>query len=185
MNIKLFRRLQTAFSILLFVGVFLICWHTTEFKLSEIQLSFWGIDSKLGWIWNSCLIVLAFSIFINVHFFVKLHGRLHEKYTEFIRYSFLLTSIFLFLTGFVDLTHYLHYVTAYLYFFSYPLVVFLFAHLNRKHIQYKEWRLHTIFSVCMVVLPMLVIEVFHGKAIAETIHSVIVIGWNVWILTID
>ena len=75
-----------------------------------------------------------------------------------------------------------HNVTAYFYFFAYPLVIFLFAHLNRKHLQYKEWRIHTAFAVAMVVSPLLLIKAFPGMALSETAHSAIVIGWNIWIL---
>jgi hypothetical membrane protein len=88
----------------------------------------------------------------------------------------------LFLTGAINLTHTIHDVTAYLYFFSYPLAVFLLAHFNRKHMQYKEWKHHTIFAVAMVVSPLLALKFFPGMAIPETIHTVIVIGWNLWIL---
>ena len=185
MNIKLFRRLQTITSILLFLGVFFFCWYVTEFKLADIQLSFWGVDKKLGWLWNSCVALLSVSIFINVYYFIKHHKRLNETYTNFLYIVFFLTSLFLFLTGVINMSHDIHDVTAYLYFFAYPLVVFFLAHLNRKTMQYKEWKTHTTFAIAMVVLPLLVLKFFPGMAIPEIIHSIIVIGWNCWILTLD
>ncbi len=184
-DIKKFRRWQTIISIFLFIGVFILCYNVTEFKLTDIQLSFWGVDKKLGWIWNSCVAILSVSILINVMLFIKHHTRLHERYTNFLKLGFILTSTFLFITGVVDMTHDIHNVTAYLYFFAYPLIVFLFAHLNRKHLQYKEWQTHTTFAVAMVVGPLIALKFFPGMAIPETIHSVIVIGWNLWILTLD
>ena len=185
MNIKRFRRVQTLSSILLFVGVFFLCWYVTKFDLKKIQLSHWGIEEKLGWIWNSCIAVLSISIFINVYFFIKHHTRLFEIYTKSIILFFLSTSIFLFITGVVDMHNQLHTITAYLYFISYPLAVFSFAHLNRNSLQYKEWLNHTIFSVIMVSLPLFTLNMFPGMAITEIIHTVIVILWNIWISTLD
>jgi hypothetical protein len=34
----------------------------------------------------------------------------------------------------------------------------------------------------MIILPVLSIKLFPGMAISETLHSVMVIGWNLWIL---
>jgi hypothetical membrane protein len=185
MNIQLFRRFQTTASIVLFIGVFFLCWYVTQFKLTDIQLSFWGVDKKLGWIWNSCVALLSVSIFINVYYFIRQHKRLLFKYNNFSYITFFLTSLFLFLTGVIDMSHAIHSVTAWLYVFAYPLAIFLFAHLNRKHLQYKEWQTHTIFSIAMVVLPLLVLKFFPGMAIPEIIHTIMVIGWNVWILTLE
>ncbi len=182
MNIKRFRRIQTISSVLLFIGVFFLCWYVTKFNLMNIQLSFWGVDKDLGWIWNSCVSILAVSIFVNVFYFIKHHTRLHDKYTLFLKRMFLLTSIFLLITGAVDMSHSIHTITAYFYFFCYPLSVFLFAHLNRKHMQYREWLTHTIFAVSMGALTLLTLKVFPGMAIPEIIHTSIVIGWNMWIL---
>ena len=180
-KIKLFRRVQTIISTLIFIGIFLMCWYVTGFSLVNIQLSFWGI-SKLGWIWNSCLILLSISIFINVYYFIEHHQRLNTNYNSFLKYLFLLTSVFLFITGLVNMTYALHNVVAYLYFFSYPLCIFLFSHLNRKSLKYRDWQIHTLFSSLMIILPVLSIKLFPGMAISETLHSVMVIGWNLWIL---
>lgn len=185
MNIKLFRQLQTMFSIILFFGVFLLCWNITEFKLTDIQLSYWGVEEKLGWIWNSCVTLLSVSIFINVYYFIKHHKRLNETYTNFLSVAFFLTSLLLFLTGVFNMNHTIHDYTAYIYFFAYPLVIFFLAHLNRKHLQYKEWKTHTIFAITMVALPLLVLKFYPGMAISEIVHSIVAISWNVWILTLD
>lgn len=185
MNIKLFRRVQTILSIILFIGVFFLCWNITGFKITEIQLSFWGADTKYPWIWNSCVNILSLSIFINTYLFIKNHTRLDIRYTKFNYITFGLTSLFLLIVGSVNLHHEIHNVSAYLYFFSYPLFIFLFAHLNRKSMQYKEWKTHVIFSISMVVGPVLVLKFFPGMAISEIIHSIFVISWNIWILTLD
>lgn len=185
MNIKRFRRIQTTASIILFIGVFFLCWYVTKFNIKEIQLSYWGVESGLGWIWNSCIMLLAVSIFMNIYYFITQHTRLHDRYTPLLKTSFILISLLLFITGAVDMTHWLHQITARVYFFTYPMAIFLFAHLNRKYLQYREWRIHTSFAVCMVAFPLLAINFFPGMAIAEMVHSTFVIGWNIWLLTLD
>lgn len=184
-KIKKIRRIQTITSIFLFIGVFSLCWYVTGFKLTDIQLSFWGIDSNLGWVWNSMICLLAASIFYNIFYYIKHHSKFDNSFKPLLQFCFFFTTISLFLTGAIDMSYTLHVFTAYIYFFAFPLSVFLFAHLNRKYLKYKEWRIHTIFSICMVVAPLLVINYFPGLAIAEIIHSVFAIGWNLWILTLD
>lgn len=179
------RRYQTIISILLFIGVFNLCWYVTDFKLTEIQLSFWGVDSKLGWLWNGCICLLSISIFFNVYYYIKHHPRLHNPFTKPLNLGFLFSTISLFLTGAIDMSYILHAFVAYIYFFSFPLVVFLFAHLNRKHLKYREWKIHTGFAICMAVFPLLVIGFFPGLAIAEILHTIFAIGWNLWILMLD
>jgi len=182
-DVNRFRKIQTIVSIIIFIVVFFLFWNVTEFKLDNIQLSYWGVQEKIGWIWNLVLALLSVSIYINLFYYVKHHPRLAFK--KFIQLIFLIVSIFLFITGVVDMSHKIHTTMAYFYFFAYPLAIFLLAHLNRKHLQYKEWLTHTIFSVLMVVLPLIVIKLFDGMAISESIHSVIVISWNIWLLFDD
>jgi hypothetical protein len=185
MNVKRFRKTQTITSILTFISVFLFCWYVTEFKITDIQLSFWGADSKYSWLWNFCLSMLSISIFINIFIYINQHTRLNSRYLRFHKLSFLFTSLCLFITGIFNLHYEIHNITAYLYFFSYPLVIFLFAHLNRKTMKYDEWKTHLIFSIAMVMAPLTVIKFFPGMAVSEIIHSILIIGWNAWILTID
>jgi hypothetical protein len=180
MNVRKFRRIQTIVSVALFVGVFLFCWKTTGFKLSEIQLSYWGVDKKLGWIWNACLALIAVTMYVNAKLFIDSNGRIYFK--SFLKGMFFMVSFSLFLTGIVNMTYDLHDVTAYIYFFAYPLSVFFLAHLNRKTLPYKEWVTHTAFSVAMIVVPLLLLGFFSGMAIPETSHAAIVTAWGLWIL---
>lgn len=182
-NVNRFRKIQTVISIILFIVVFFLFWDVTKFKLDNIQLSYWGVQEKIGWIWNLVLALLSISIFINLFYYVKHHPRLYFK--GFIQLTFLFVSLCLFITGVVDISHEIHTTMTYLYFFSYPLAIFLLSHLNRKHLQYKEWLTHVIFSIIMVVSPLLVIKLFDGMAISESIHAVVVICWNIWILFDD
>lgn len=182
-NINRFRRIQTIVSIAVFIVMFLLCWNTTGFNLKDIQLSKWGIDSKLGVFWNTCLVLLSISIYFNIHHYIKIHKRIHYK--KMLQALFMLVSVSLFITGAVNMHQWLHTVTAVIYFFAYPLAIFLFAHFNRKHLKYKEWKSHLIISALMVVIPLLFFYIFPGMAISETVHSGIVIGWNLWILMED
>jgi drug/metabolite transporter (DMT)-like permease len=81
------------------------------------------------------------------------------------------------------LMHYglLHNIVAVFYFFSFPLAIFVLAHLNRKNLQYRDWCTHMVSSLTMVACPLLLIKAFHGMAMAEIVHSAIAIAWNIWI----
>ena len=178
-KINKIRRLQTIISVTLFILVFGLFWKTTNFEMTDVQLSYWSLE-KFGWIWNCCLIMLSISIFINIFYYIEHDRRL--IYKNFIQICFLIVSTSLFYTGIFDMNHPIHNIMAYIYFFAYPLSIFLLAHLNRKHFQYKTWETHTIFSMTMIVLPLLSMNVFHGKALPETIHSIIVLTWNLYLL---
>lgn len=182
-NIKRFRRIQTIVSVTIFILVFLMCWRFTDFDIKNIQLSYWGLDSKLGWFWNVCLSLLSISIYFNVHHYIKTHPRI--KFQSTLQRIFFVVSLFLFFTGAINMSYWIHTPLATMYFLSYPFAVFLFAHLNRKHLIYKEWMTHMIISISMVIAPLIAVKMFPGMAIGETIHASIVIGWNLWILIDD
>ena len=69
------RKLQTVISILLFFVVFAFCWGMTDFDINEIQLSTWGSESSpiTYTVWNSVIVLLSVSIFVNVFYFIKKH----------------------------------------------------------------------------------------------------------------
>lgn len=177
-----FRRTQTIISILLFIVVFFLCWYTTGFNLVNIQLSHFGINIITSKIWNICVCILSVSIFYNSFYYILDHTRLKYK-NGFIAF-FIFISICLCITGAVDMSHDLHDITAYIYFFTYPLAIYLFAHYNRKYLKYKEWLGHVILSLCMIVFPLLILPFFQGMAIVEIIHTLFVIVWNIYILNI-
>lgn len=174
------RRIQTITSISVFVGVFLFCWHVTNFNIFDIQLSYWGVEMKSSIYWNVTVMLLATSMFFNVDYYVKNHIRMIDKKT--IRIGFGTVFLALFITGLVNMHYSLHNITAVYYFFVLPLIIYLMAYFNRKTIQYKEWLGHIIFSTCMIVVPLLFIHIFKGMAISEILHSLIVMAWSLWIL---
>lgn len=174
------RRIQTIVSIIIFIAVFLFCWHATNFNIFVIQLSYWGVAIKSSIYWNVTVMLLAISLFFNVDYYVKNHIRMIDK--NIIRIVFASVFSALFITGLVNMHYYIHNITAVYYFFVLPLVIYLMAYFNRKTIQYKEWLGHIIFSTCMILVPLLFIHIFKGMAISEILHSVIVMLWSIWIL---
>lgn len=177
-----FRRLQTIISVLLFLFVLLFFTITTDFNIKEIQLSKWGTLDKTGWLFNLSLVTLSISTFLNVFFYIKNHNRIIDK--TFLYFVFASVSFSLFLTGVFDVksNNIIHNISAFTYFFAYPLSIFILSHLNRKTINYKEWILHLSSSISMIMVPLILITFFNGMAIPEIIHTLIVMFWNISIL---
>lgn len=175
------RKLQTIFSILIFVIIFILCWNVTKFEITEIQLSKWSNFEGIGTIWNASLILLSISMAINQILWVKHNHRLTKK--RLLSSLFILVSIFLFFTGIFNISEReLHNFFAFSYFFSYPFVLFLAAYLNRMNIQWNQWMHIIIISILMIVLPISFMNIFNGFAISEILHTILVAYWNIWIL---
>ena len=153
--VRLIRRTQTIVSVTLFIFTMLFCWQATGLELSKIQLSYWGAsDMKYGWLWNSIIVLLSISIAINNILFVKRHSRLKRKTIPYILFS----SV---------------------YFFLFPLSIFIMAYLNRNILHYREWFTHLIFSIIMIVTPLMCLTITEGFGLAEVVHSLVVISWNI------
>lgn len=179
-SLKLFRKLQLTTSVILFFLVFLICYKVTGFDLTTIPLSRWGITKGVDWLWNSCLVVLATSCFFNIYHYIKYHPQLCFK--KYFRITFLVQCASIVVIALVVSGNIIHSIVAYFYFFMTPLAIFLLAAVNRCRLTFLEWLTHTSLSVFMIVLPLIALFTFHGKAIAETIHSVLFIVWNAYLL---
>lgn len=176
--IKLVRRSQTYISIFIFIIVFFICWKFANLDIREIELSNWGKSGWIGRIWNSAVCLFAVSIFVNSFLYLKNQTRI--KYKKKFYYLFGFLSICLFGVGFFNLDHeIIHNVSAGLYFFLYPLTIFIFAYLNRKYMMYSDWLQKVIISTSMAVLPIMFINMFPGMAIAEIAHTFLVILYNI------
>jgi hypothetical membrane protein len=176
-----FRRLQTIVSITLFIIIFLFCWSVTDFKIVDIQLSHWGGDGvPVSPLWNSIIMILSVSTLINFILYIKHNERVKNKKIPLLFGSFV--SLCLFMVGFYSVDHsFIHNLSAYLYFFLQPLLIFVLAYLNRFTLSYKEWLTHLFISIIMVLIPLIFISMFKGLAITETIHTVIVCYWNLYI----
>lgn len=180
--INVIRKLQTVISIVTFFIIFLFCWSVTEFKLVDIQLSHWGRKSVgISWIWNSVIILLSLSTFFNSFIFVKKNQRIKNKNVSHILFG--LVSFLLFLVGFFSVDYrIIHNISAYLFFFMYPLSIFVMSYLNRSSLLYKEWFTHLLISIIMMIVPLIFILMFNGMAIAEISHVMIVCYWNLYIV---
>lgn len=176
--VKLIRRTQTIVSVLSFIFIFLFFWEATNFELTEIQLSVWGGSNvEHGWLWNSVITILGISTFINSYFFIEHHQRMKYKILPHILFGFV--SLNLIIVGLFSLEYRLiHNLAAYIYFFAYPLSIFIMAYINRKYLLYKEWVTHLIYSILMIIIPLGFMNMFNGMAISETLHSIIVVVWN-------
>lgn len=177
--VRLIRRTQTIVSVTLFIFTMLFCWQATGLELSKIQISYWGSSTEeYGWLWNSIIVLLSISIAINNIIFVKRHTRLKHKTIPYIMFS--LVSFCLLLVGSFNLEYeLLHDIPAWVYFFLYPLSIFIMAYLNRGFLHYKEWFIHLIFSIIMIVSPLMCLTFVDGFGLAEIIHSLVVISWNI------
>jgi hypothetical membrane protein len=176
------RKLQTVISILIFFLVFAFCWSATDFKIDEIQLSAWGSESSpiTYNIWNSVIVLLSVSIMINVSYFIHKHVRLKQKKIPYIFFGFV--SLCLSLVGFFSVDYkVMHNLAAWSYFFLFPLAIFTMAYINRESLLYREWFTHLLFSIIMIVLPLTVINLFEGMAIPETLHTITVCVWNIYV----
>ncbi len=174
----LIRKMQTFVSVVIFFFVFVFCWHVTGFEITEIQLSEWGGESGgIGTLWNSIVMLLSVSIFVNSLLYIRGNNRIKHKNISYLLFGFI--SVCLFLVGAFNLNYLIiHNVSAWLYFFAYPLVIFTFTHIHRKYLQYSDWVKDISISVSMIILPLIFIWLFNGMALAETVHIILVIIWN-------
>lgn len=176
--VKIIRRLQTFMSIFLFFIVFLFCWNVTGFDITEIQLSHWGESGPIAIVWNSIICLLATSIGVNSYLYIKHTPRIKRKKISYALFG--LIAVCLLLVGIFNINYkIIHNIAAYLYFFAYPLVIFIFTHIHRKDMQYQNWLKNIVISTGMIVLPLSFMVMFNGMAIAETAHTIFVVAWNI------
>lgn len=177
------RRWQNLISIAIFVGIFFFCWEVTGFDITEIQLSRWG-TGRMAVLWNTVVCLLSGSILINSLSYIRNNDRIKHKAVPSIMMSFV--SACLLTVGIFNVESLqIHNAAAYMYFFSYPLAIFVLAYMNKNSMLYSEWLYALVVSVLMVCLPLLFIWSFNGLAMAEIAHTVAVIAWNIRISISD
>lgn len=179
-TLRLFRRLQLTTSVVVFLLVFFVCYKITGFDITTIPLSKWGITESVSWLWNSCLILLGASCFYNIYHYLQAHP--HLQFKKYFTWAFFVQCLNIVLLGIIVSGYLLHAVIAYFYFFAMPLLIFVMAAVNRYRITFVEWIVHSSLSALMIIIPLSALFVFHGKAIAETTHSILFIIWNVYLL---
>jgi hypothetical membrane protein len=176
--IKIVRRSQTYVSIILFVLVFFVCWKFAKLDIREIQLSYWGKSGWIGFIWNSAVCIFSISIFFNSYLYLSNNNRIKNRRVFY--WLFGVVSISLFLVGFFNMDHrMIHNISAGIYFLLYPLTIFIFSYFNRKYMTYTDWLQTVCISVSMTIFPIVMINLFHGMAIAEIVHAILVILYNI------
>jgi len=176
--IRMVRRSQTYISIFLFLVVFFFCWKFAHLDIRDIQLSNWGKSGWIGTIWNTAVCGFAISIAINSFLYLRSAARIRYKNAFYALFAFL--SACLFFVGFFNIDYrMIHNVSAGLYFFFYPLTIFLFAYFNRKHMTYSDWVHKVALSTSMTLFPILLMTMFKGMAIAEMAHTLLVIIYNI------
>lgn len=173
------RTIQLALAVLSFPIVTIYCWHITGFNMNEIQLSYFGVNSKVQWYWNLLVILLSYFMWYNINMFINDHPRINNRIVWKILFGFSLVNLVL--VGIIPMNEYFHSVAAYLYFFSFPLIIFSFGFLERKRIRYRESLSHMVISLFMMIIPLTMLAFWTGKAIAEIAHSIFLILWNLYV----
>ena len=176
--LKQLRRMQTYITVFLFLTVFFVCWKFTGFDIREIQLSNWGKSGNIAILWNSAICIFAISIFINSYLYLKNNLRIKYKKKFYFLYGFLSTCLLM--VGIFNIEYMIiHNISAGIYFFLYPLTLFVFAYLNRKYISYSDWVQNIAISTSMALFPIILMTMFRGMAIAEIAHTILVIIYNI------
>jgi hypothetical membrane protein len=180
--ISSFRKLQTIISTFSFFIIIIFFITTAGLNIKEIQMSEWGTLKNVGWIFNLSLVVLSVTIFINSFLYIRNNKRI--IYKRLLQFLFGSVSLSLLLVGIFDVesSNITHNIFARSYFFLYPISIFMLSHLNRKSITYRTWMSHLIYSILMIIFPLFLLMIFNGMAIAEIMHTIIVMSWNIFIL---
>lgn len=174
------RTIQLVLAIISFPLITLYCWYSTGFNLTEIQLSYFGIDNHVQWYWNLLMISLSIFMWSNINFYIDDCTRI--KNIKLWKLAFAFPLFNLAIIGMAPMNYwYIHLPVAFVYFFSYPFIIFTFGFLERKRLKYKESLGHMLIALVMIIIPLSTYNMWPGKAITEIIHSMIVIYWNVYI----
>lgn len=179
MTLSKFRVLQVTISTTIFVIVFCYFFITSPKSITTIQLSYWG---TLSWIWNLALLILSITMFYNIYSYTVSIPKFRYKKSILILFATSCLSLAITAIFNVNTIKIIHNVSAFYYFFSLPLGIFLIAHCNSKTLIYKQWMSHIIFSLSLITIPIYLIHLYEGMAIPETIHSIIIFLWNFYIL---
>lgn len=176
-----FRNIQIILSSIFFFLTLFTCLYYSVNSVLDIQLSYWGLEDTIGNLWNYTLMIMATSMHLNTQFLLSAEKIVKRKLLASL---FISVFVSLFLSGLISMKYELHNLAACYYFLSYPLSIFLFYKFN-KHLMHRgEQRGHLFFVISMVLLPVLLVFPFPGMGVAEIAHSVLVIAWSLWILTL-
>tara|TARA_A100001037_G_scaffold218541_1_gene196451 strand:+ start:5549 stop:6127 length:579 start_codon:yes stop_codon:yes gene_type:complete len=176
------RKFQLSFATFIFLFILVYCWTITDYQITEIQLSKFGVHNDVKHWWNISMVLIAHFILRNVSTFLDENQRI--KHGRIWKQFFGLGCLGLAIVGIVPMDPVgfdLHDLAAWGYFFLFPLTILSMAFFERKNIQHSEFLNHVILAALMAVLPSILFDIFHGLAIPELLHSSIVLYWNLYI----
>ncbi len=166
------KQIHCLLSIMLFVLTFSFCSYTaSDLKLINISLSHYGIYNKIGAIWNVSLFIFGITLFVEAYINIKKYS-LHRG----LRYLFGLSIICLMLTATINMTHRIHFYTAYIYFIGFTLGMFLFG-FNLIKVDFRIGITSIILSVVSVLIPVMITMWLHSFAIPELTHTALIFNW--------
>lgn len=171
-RIEKLKQVHCLLSILLFIITLIFCSYTaSDLKLINISLSHYGIYNKIGAIWNASLFIVGITLFVEAYINIKKYA-LHKG----LRYLFGISIICLLLTASIDMTHQIHFYTAYIYFIGFTLGMFLFG-FNLIKVDFRIGITSIILSVVSVLCPVLITMYLHSFAIPELTHTALIFNW--------
>lgn len=171
-RIEKLKKVHCLLSIMLFIVALSFCSYTaSDLKLINISLSHYGIYNKIGIIWNASLFIVGITLFIEAYINIKKFA-LHKG----LYYLFGISIICLLLTATINMTHPIHFYTAYIYFIGFTLGMFLFGFSLIK-IDFRIGITSIIISVVSVLCPVLITMYLHSFAIPELTHTALIFNW--------
>jgi hypothetical protein len=171
-RIEKLKRVHYIVSLSLFVITLCFCSYTaSDLKLIDISLSHFGIYRDIGIIWNTSLIIVGITLFVEAW----------QNITKYalgrrLLYIFGLSICCLFLTACITMTHKIHFYSAYIYFIGYTLGIFLFGFRLIK-VDFRIGITSIIIAVISVICPVALLLYLHSFAIPELTHTAIIFNW--------
>jgi len=159
-------------SIFLFVTTLCFCTYSaTDLHLMQISLSHFGICKEIGVLWNGSLFIIGITLLIEAYLNIN-------KYllNTWLLYLFGTAVICLFITAGIDMTHKIHFYSAYTYFIGFTLGMFIFGYRLIKT-DFRIGVTSIIIAVVSVLFPVIIVLYLHSFAIPELAHTSLVFTW--------
>ena len=171
-RVEKLKQAHCLLSIVLFIISVIFCsFSASDLKLTNISLSHYGIYNKIGVFWNATLFIVGIALFIEAYLNIKKYA-LHKG----LRYLFCISIICLLLTATINMTHKIHFYTAYIYFIGFTLGMFLFG-FNLIKIDFRIGITSIIISIVSVLCPVFITMYLHSFAIPELTHTALIFNW--------
>lgn len=171
-RIEKLKQIHCLLSIFLFILTFSFCsYSASDLKLINISLSHYGIYNKIGIVWNVSLFIVGITLFAEAYINIKKFS-LHKG----LSYLFGISIICLLLTATINMTHRIHFYTAYIYFIGFTLGMFLFG-FNLIKVDFRIGITSIIISLISVLIPVTITMCLHSFAIPELTHTALIFNW--------